>query len=148
MTVFISVEDCLWPGRGKKVLNDFYYGLIELKDLAKKLNIIFCTGGDQNYIEAVAAALGFTDNYSIIENGAAIFCSASGNIVLNPRITKVSQEVFEEVSRKAVPEISDKYNLSFWRGVFCVRIVGKRTLFFKIKKALEKYDPWLNFSNR
>lgn len=112
--ILIDVDGCLLPTNGD-VSPEFYQGLARVAQWVQMANqgnfppIGFCTGRDRNYVEALSFAVGLPNSWSVIESGVVLFNPTTKEMLLNPALTAEVKEAFEEITRKKVPQILEKY---------------------------------------
>lgn len=112
--LLIDVDDCMLPTDGQVSL-EFFAGLQIVSQYIKRANrgefppIGWCTGRDRNYIESFSFSVGLPDSWSIIESGVDLFNPTTKGLEHNPALTPKIEEAFEEISRKRIPQILERY---------------------------------------
>jgi len=119
--ILVDVDDCLLPTNGE-LFSSFYTGLKSIKDRIHNANrkqiydglnlypqIVFCSGRDRNYIEAVSFFCGLPNCYSIIESGIALFNPTTKELILNPVLTAETKLAFETIRKERLPQILKKF---------------------------------------
>jgi hydroxymethylpyrimidine pyrophosphatase-like HAD family hydrolase len=144
--LLIDVDGCLTLNKGE-VPDGYYQGLKEVSCFAKRFPTAFCTGRDRNYVEAVAAFLGWPDFWSVIESGIALFNPSTKDLRINPRLTQAGRMVFEDQVKKAVEGILGKHpDLFLYPGnMVCIAIERKHgsearisDIFKEVKRELKE----------
>lgn len=110
----LDVDGCLLSTQGE--VSPYYYrALSRIARYIKMANqglfpkIMFCSGRDRNYIEAVAFMTGLPKSLCVIESGIALFNPYTKELILNPALTPTIEQAFREISGEKIPQILERY---------------------------------------
>lgn len=114
MNYLLDIDGCVLSTKGD-VSPSYYRALAELSKYIHRANqrnlpaIMFCTGRDRNYVEAVSFMVGLPNAFCVIEGGIGLFNPTTKELLYNPALTPDAQRVFKEISQKRIPLILKQY---------------------------------------
>lgn len=112
--ILADIDDTIFSPEGG-VPASVFSGLPRLSWLIKQANagaiarFSFCTGREVSYMLGASLALETPDSWSLAESGLILCNLRTQERRYHPAFTPKVRDVFEEISRKRVPELAKKY---------------------------------------
>ena len=96
--VFVDVDGCLTPGKGK-VMN--LPAMLALRDeIAKSVyEVVLCTGRSASYVEAMTQMLDLP-GWAICENGGYLYHPLQERLIYHPRLTQEMLNLMDQIKRR------------------------------------------------